>query len=561
MNWNVKLALWFTVVSTAARGVWAWVTLSLYLKSLTGSTFNVGLSEGIQGAVQALTAVVAGIYADRFRRDVGLRVAGVLGMLAIGATVAALMIPDEVLVGHPISPTNSSAGGGSHADNHASDMARATNIRYTMISTALGLWGMYQGVWNTVMETIFADSIKTGDRSEFNTRKFMLLQAASIVGPIVAVVIFSVTGNTWYHLTLRLVFVVGVLLCIPGALILFFFTDDEALGEESESHAISRSTSRRPDGSSDGSSTPDVGPGRDMSVSGQLDSVASSLAKYEGQATWCGMTAARIPHIIIASDLISGLASGMTIKFFPLYFAKEVYLRPVSVQTIYIALPFFMIVVSKTGQMVSKRLGRVTTSILMSYIGSAALIGLFAVEFYAQWGCYDCPQKHGTTHMQCTNTTANEKDGEPECMWTADHDSWTCEPIDCALRDKWYVALALYFFSTFQHCCRPLKKSILMDYTTKRTRGRWNSLDSVTRFGWSGSAVLGGYLIQNYSYGLTFLVTAFAQIVSATMLFALIPLMGSDHEKSVLSTSSSIQAGSDRRGRRKELAPLLTNEG
>ena len=30
-------------------------------------------------------------------------------------------------------------------------------------------------------------------------------------------------------MTLRLVFVVGVLLCVPGALILFFFTDDEAL--------------------------------------------------------------------------------------------------------------------------------------------------------------------------------------------------------------------------------------------------------------------------------------------------------------------------------------------
>lgn len=550
MNWNVKLALWFTVVSTAARGVWAWVTLSLYLKSLTGSTFNVGLSEGIQGFIQALTAVVAGIYADKFRRDVGLRIAGAIGLLAIGATVAALIIPDEVLVGHAI---------GNSTGSHVSDMARATDIRYAMISTALGLWGMYQGVWNTVMETIFADSIKTGDRSEFNTRKFMLLQAASIVGPIVAVVIFSVTGNTWYHLTLRLVFVVGVLLCVPGALILFFFTDDEALGEESESHAVSRSASRRTDGSGSGaSSTPDAGRSRSRDVSGQLDSVASSLAKYESHPTWCGMTASRIPHIIIASDMISGLASGMTIKFFPLYFAKEVYLRPVSVQTIYIALPFFMIVVSKAGQKLSKRLGRVTTSILMSYIGSAALIGLFAVEFYAQWGCYDCPQQHGTTQMQCTNNTRAE-DGVPECMWTSDHDSWTCEPIDCVLRDKWYVALGLYFFSTFQHCCRPLKKSILMDYTTKKTRGRWNSLDSVTRFGWSGSAVLGGYLIQNYSYGLTFLVTAFAQIVSATMLFALIPLMGSDHEKTVLSTSGSIQAEDTRR--KKELAPLLTNEG
>ena len=37
-----------------------------------------------------------------------------------------------------------------------------------------------------------------------------------------------------------------------------------------------------------------------------------------------GMTAEHIPLIMIISDLLSGLASGMTIKFFPLYFARQV---------------------------------------------------------------------------------------------------------------------------------------------------------------------------------------------------------------------------------------------
>lgn len=32
--------------------------------------------------------------------------------------------------------------------------------------------------------------VPTGRRSEFNTRKFMLLQVASIVGPVIALVIF-----------------------------------------------------------------------------------------------------------------------------------------------------------------------------------------------------------------------------------------------------------------------------------------------------------------------------------------------------------------------------------
>jgi hypothetical protein len=78
-----------------------------------------------------------------------------------------------------------------------------------------------------------------------------------------------------------------------------------------------------------------------------------------------------------------------------------------------------------------------------------------------------------------------------------------------------YFVVGLYFISTFQHCCRPLKKSVLMDYTRKSTRGRWNSLDSVTRFGWSGSAVLGGYIIDRWDYGASFLATAVSQVCLA----------------------------------------------
>lgn len=98
LNYNVKLALWFTFASTAARQVWGFVTLSLYLRSLTGTNFDVGVSEGIQGGLQALTAIVAGIYVDKFRRDTGMKIAGCLGFLAIGTTIVALMIPDKFLM-------------------------------------------------------------------------------------------------------------------------------------------------------------------------------------------------------------------------------------------------------------------------------------------------------------------------------------------------------------------------------------------------------------------------------------------------------------------------------
>ena len=40
----------------------------------------------------------------------------------------------------------------------------ADRIRYIIMTLALACWGVYQGVWNTATETIFADSVKAGDR-------------------------------------------------------------------------------------------------------------------------------------------------------------------------------------------------------------------------------------------------------------------------------------------------------------------------------------------------------------------------------------------------------------
>ena len=45
--------------------MWAFVALTNYLKSLTGEVVDVGVSEGVQGGVQAVAAIIAG-YSGRF---------------------------------------------------------------------------------------------------------------------------------------------------------------------------------------------------------------------------------------------------------------------------------------------------------------------------------------------------------------------------------------------------------------------------------------------------------------------------------------------------------------
>ena len=89
-NRNVRLALLFTFLGSASRGVWAFVILSNFIHVLTDSTLNVGIAEGIQGFSQCIFALIAGFAADKFSREFSLRLAGIFGLIACGVAIFAL---------------------------------------------------------------------------------------------------------------------------------------------------------------------------------------------------------------------------------------------------------------------------------------------------------------------------------------------------------------------------------------------------------------------------------------------------------------------------------------
>jgi hypothetical protein len=53
-----------------------------------------------------------------------------------------------------------------------------------------------------------------------------------------------------------------------------------------------------------------------------------------------------VPRVILAGDLVISVASGMTIKFFPLFFQKETSLTPLQTNLIYVVNPFLLCVFS-----------------------------------------------------------------------------------------------------------------------------------------------------------------------------------------------------------------------
>lgn len=79
------------------------------------------------------------------------------------------------------------------------------------------------------------------------------------------------------------------------------------------------------------------------------------------------------------------------------------------------------------------------------------------------------------------------------------------------LQAQWhrvYLMCGIYVVRTAANNAQyPLLKSVLMDYVSKAARGKVNSLESISQFGWSGSAIVGGVLLDKYDYATVFWVT------------------------------------------------------
>lgn len=130
LSWNIKLGLAWTVAETASASIRSGDVLSAYLFLLSGNNRDVGFVQGVNGSMQLLVAFPAGWLADHMRRDRVLRIAAVLGAIAGCALLTALVLQLDV----------------------------------TYLFLAAALLGVYRGFNNPALESIYADSVPTGQR-------------------------------------------------------------------------------------------------------------------------------------------------------------------------------------------------------------------------------------------------------------------------------------------------------------------------------------------------------------------------------------------------------------
>lgn len=439
---NVPIALAYTAFVFAGRSVWSQSVLSTFVFLIRQEDYRaVGFITAVMGLAQLVTSLPVGYLADRYRRDTLLRVASVVALAAIVATLYAIY-------------TNN----------------------YRALVVGLAVWGVYYGIANTALSALFADSIPTGKRSKYFTHRSLLVNLGFGVGPVVSLIMFAALGDTWGIRDCAIVLAVGQFICLPAVVLLCFLSDDHVVPHEEEEQGDNNNSDDAADNNDDRVSTltrdvltADYGGDADESHQGRFNNnniVDSCLWRVFGF-----LRSRRIAVLIAIADLISGLASGMSIRYFPIFFAENLHMKPVKVQILYALTPVIMASCMKLGQSLSRRFGRCRVSVVFKWIGVSLM--------------------------------------------------WTMVISYKRNLPRWLVCTIYILRTAFMNSTGALTRSVLMDHVPAAERGRWAALESLNMFSWSGSAALGGYLVGMIGMVPLFCATAFVQFLGTFPLIRL----------------------------------------
>ncbi len=334
-------------------------------------------------------------------------------------------------------------------------------VSYGLLVFALVLWGIVEGVSMGPTQALLADYTPKEQRPQMYTHIFATYILGGIVGPIVSIILFSTLGESYEDWTLEQiapVMIVGVVLEAPIVVLMFAFRDDPNATQQQDLLA-----------------QPLLRDDADDDVDDNDDE--------NGEETQYDR---RIPIYLSLSSLIVSLGSGCSVKFFPLFF-KDIGLSVVAVQGLYVAVPVCIALASFASTSLAKTYGRIRTTLGFSFTGIALLFVVCVMEWTSPRGTPDDDKGYVFTSVE-----------------------------------KVFV-LGLYLLRTsLMNATYPLLESTLMDAVPQDERARWKSLESVAVFGWAGSAVLGGYLADEFGYGSSFVLTCALQALGSCLLLPLL---------------------------------------
>jgi len=314
LNFNVKLVFGYSFFQSLGRGIWMGNVLSSWIYLIANeSNVLLGLTSAITGLAMTITVLPAGFLTDKVKRHTVLRFATIFGF--IGLLLAVL----------------------------------AQNIE--VIFLALLFWGLFQGINRPSVESLFADSVESGNRSQIYAWAHLTRQFGEAIGPFLNISLFILLGDIWDVNILKIVMIFGILLSMISIVVLLFFNDNKSLGTASE-HL-------------------------QMETNNNLNSSEVSIQNFHQKTRI--QPNQLIIIILLLSNLIIGCGAGMTIKFFPIFFMKIYLFTPIFVQLIMGSTAILTGITSIFAQRFSIKRGRAKMIFLVQGI---ATLCLFIIAFY-----------------------------------------------------------------------------------------------------------------------------------------------------------------------------------
>ena len=458
---NIILILLYTFFAFSSRSLWNQSVLSAFVYLLRADDPKfVGILTCIMGVTQLASSFPTGILADKYRRDTILKLSAIVGIIAAISTTVA-----------------------------------AKDQSYTMLGVSLSIWGLYWGASETSISALFADSMLDGDRLKYFTQRSILLILGNSTGPLSAIIMFSFIGNDWTIQECQFVLCAGQLLSIPALVMLFFLSDDYAAVTTPNTTTVNNAITDQnnivnPNHSSDGyeidhtfhdnlsQSSPlsnDLETPLLLSQSQEEEEFSDNpLSQHEDKTNIeeSPKPTRLVPILISAADILGGLAAGMSIRYFPIFFLDNLNLTPRKVQINFLASTISMAILSQVSQRIASKIGILKTTILAKWIG--------AVLFLSMIISY---QNHAPAS---------------------------------------FVSVLWVLRTAFMNSTSALTKSLLMDNVVPEERAKWSALESVNMFGWAGSAAFGGYLVDWEGIIFNFYMTVILQLVATTPFFFLL---------------------------------------
>jgi MFS family permease len=346
VNHNVVLQIAMRAGFGLADGVWSGTVLAAYLFHIGGNRYA-GFAEAALGISSLVVALPAGWLADRTGKARIVSMGGLLLPFAVALSAFAVIWSSA----HP----------------------QEKNGSFALFLAALALWGAVQSIANGPAQALYADSIATGERSRYFQIAFTAYMVAQCCGPVISIVLFVLHDNSWDPLTLRNVLLVGLgLEAFPGLCMLFFrercTLDDERSGKGAAAQATASTTAATAATAASATSAPEAtaAPAATPATAAVLSAASCSLPASSTSLPPLPSHHRRahlVPYILFASSLTAGFASGMTIKFFPLYFRCTCGMSPAAVQGIFAGMPLVLALFSRLATCLAKRVGRVQVGI------------------------------------------------------------------------------------------------------------------------------------------------------------------------------------------------------